>query len=606
MIDIAKMKTRLEPVLDRKDPTHHVFHERLKQLESSRPSGGSWTHYRNFWPPAVLEALRSDMLVVFMGAGVSVASKLPSWRDLLEQKLGVPAAFLADDYLKSDNLTLGEISARLLGREQLQHSLRTIYNSGGADPTLIHYSLAALELPIYITTNYDDLFEKAWRKIYGREISVICNDSDAARYQDEDNKIYKIHGSAARTDEMLVLTRSDYRQHYRINEKMFDEVRQWLGRNPTLFTGFSHTDPEVGRLIDDVIFEFERQRQFDAASTGPAFYNMQFEDAYVVNERFAAKGMVSLTVRTADGLNSDVRTGGVAASIAELADATGNGLDRLTSLDAELAKIVDAVSASFERAIAALAPAAAKIGDTARGRKLDASTVHEALQNINVEDALGTQGIYVVDADGSIVEDGPNITGRRYDNLDRSSRDHILNDMRHTFADRPYFQKAKTYRRPFVSDLFESVFNKNSTFAVCHPILNDGHFVGLIFSAAQVGQWKLPLEIAKGLGRGLGVYLMDSQGVVAMPPNQEFEPNASACLLIEPEELRLGFSHLSLRLLSRKDRIILRLAENIVPIEKDDDVLSLDKRLDVYARIQTVGGFEGWRCSVTRTIEFTR
>ena len=76
-----------------------------------------------------------------------------------------------------------------------------------------------------------------------------------------------------------------------------------------------------------------------------------------------------------------------------------------------------------------------------------------------------------------------------------------------------------------------------------------------------------PIIARRHLGRELGIYLMDSQGVVAMPPNQEFEPNPSAYLPLESEELRLGFSHLSLRLLSRKDRITLRLAENIVPIE---------------------------------------
>jgi hypothetical protein len=57
--------------------------------------------------------------------------------------------------------------------------------------------------------------------------------------------------------------------------------------------------------------------------------------------------MVSLTVRMADGIDGDVRTGGVAASFAELADATGNKMDEITSLDIHIKSLVDAVSKSF-------------------------------------------------------------------------------------------------------------------------------------------------------------------------------------------------------------------------------------------------------------------
>ena len=600
-----KIKTRIDAVLDLTDPTHRYLQERVKELATSQGVSGQWSRYRNFWPPAILEALRENRLVAFTGAGISIASKLPSWRDLLEIHLGVPSEFLADDYLKSDNLTLGEISARLLGREQLQYSLRSIYNSSGASPTLIHFALAALELPVYITTNYDDLFERAWKLIYKVDIPTICNASDLVSHEGSDHVLYKIHGSASRTDEMLVLTRSDYRQHYRANSMMSDKIKLLLGENPTLFAGFSHTDPEVGRLIDDVIYDFERRRLKDNRAAGPSFYNMQFENTYVVNERFAAKGMVSLTVRMADGISSDVRTGGVAASLAELADATGNKMDRATSLDADLARLVEAVSSSFQTAIAALRPAAEAIGSSARGRKLDPATVKHELAKVDLDAALGSQGIYVVDADGALVQEGEALVGRRYDRLDAVIRDEHLVRIRSTFADRPYFQTAKTFRRPFVSDLFESIFNRNSTFAVCHPILSGDHFVGLIFSAAQVGQWRAPLEVADAVPKGLGVYLIDGQGVVAMPPHREFAPSPTTLLNSESEDRRLGFSHLSLRLLSRKDRVIMRLSENIVPIEKDDDVLSLDKRLDVYARVQTVAAFEGWRCAITRTIEFT-
>ncbi|HYI40496.1 MAG TPA: SIR2 family protein [Allosphingosinicella sp.] len=601
MINIGIFGARLQDVLDSGNAGHAHLKKRVEELDGLPPTFLTWSRYRNFWPPTVMEGLREGKLIAFAGAGVSVGSSLPGWRELLEVRLGVPPAFLADEYLKSDNLTLGEISARILGRDQLQYNLRKIYSSAGAEPTTIHYTLAALNLSIYITTNYDTLFETAWKRVNKTDLAVICNWSDAILHADAPNKLYKIHGSAERIDEMLVLTRSDYRQHYRANEHLFSEIKEVVASRPTIFTGFSHTDPEISRLVDDVIYAYEK----DERGSGPALYNMQFDSTYVVNERFAAKGLVSLTVRRSDVTGSDVLTAGVAESLAELADATGMEMDRVTSLDAELAVVEAAVRQDLSDAIDALRPASKAIAAAASGNSLDPSAVEDALATIVIDESISSQGLYVVDAHGSLAERGGKLVGCRFGKLDANARTQELAAMRGTFSRRPYFQSAKSFRRPFVSDFFESAFNKHSTFAICTPIIRDHQFIGLLFAAAQVGQWRTPLEAAARLDPALGVYLLDGQGLVAMPPNREFGPTETALMRSEPPEVRTGFPHVALRLLSRKDRVVLRLAENIVPVEKDDDVLSLDKQLDVYTRVQNVRGF-AWRCAVARTIEFTR
>ena len=47
-----------------------------------------------------------------------------------------------------------------------------------------------------------------------------------------------------------------------------------LGSRHTLFLGFSHRDPEVSRIIEDVIFTAENKRP---PSTIPGFYSLQFD-----------------------------------------------------------------------------------------------------------------------------------------------------------------------------------------------------------------------------------------------------------------------------------------------------------------------------------------
>ncbi len=599
-LTIVRYQRKLAPALETTlRVTDDYVRRRVEELEKSSGSQ-TWSRFRNFWPPTTIQALREERLIFFMGAGTSAAAGLPTWRRLLEERFGIPTEFLHDENLKNDNLTLGEIASRLIGREQLQSILRSAYDRATDLPTAIHFCLAALELPIYITTNYDTLFEKAWKKTHGGEIDVICNASDAKRFAASPHKLFKIHGSAGRPDELLVLTRSEYRRHYRVNAAIFDEIRSVIQANPTVFTGFSHTDPEIGRLIDDVIFHYE---QTSAGTRGPSpdMFNIQFENDYVTNERFAAKGMVSLNVRLVTVPDVDPRTGGVCESIAELVDAMASRMDEITSLNSELDTLVDPIRTDLERAIDELKKPMAAIAK-ALATKPDKVAIAAALDSIDRTVALARQGLYLVDSVGDLI-------GRRYDQLDEPKRDEIIaRELKNNFGTRPYFQASKSFRRPFVSDFFKSVFNENATFAICVPITSNDNFLGLLFSACQIGQWATPVDAinrVRSAKDALGVYILDNQGMVAAPPNKEFDAKVSPLLVTEPEAVRVGYNYTEIKILSRKDRIVSRLAENIVPVQNDDDVFPLDKELEIYARIANVGDL-GWRCAVTRTIRFTQ
>lgn len=576
------------------------LHQRIKEIidgHEAQTRHRDWAQYGNFWPPTVINALRENRLIFFMGAGISAAAGLPTWRELLEQRFGIPTEFLRDENLKNDNLTLGEIASRLIGREQLQDILRNSYNRPGALPTTTHFCLASLELPVYITTNYDTLFEDAWEKINVSQLKVVCNADDAARYKDAGHRLFKIHGSSKRTDEMLILTRSEYRRHYRINDSVFEEIRDLIQKHPTVFTGFSHTDPEVGRLIDDIIFEYEHNRLGNA--TNLEIYNMQFEKDYVTTERFAAKGMVSLNVRLVTEPDVDPRTGGLAESIIELVDATDAKMNEKTSVENEINELSHCISIDLESAISELDRFDQELFEPMRDKRYQ-NAIPAILERFDLIKCLATQGLYLLDSTGYIL-------GRRTEHLATAKRDEIISSkLMNSFGDRPYFQMSKSFRQPFVSSLFESKFNRNATFAICKPIVENGRFLGVLFSACQVGQWKKPVDAIEKIRKGneqLGVYIMDSQGMVVAPPNGEFGLRLSPLMQEEAEEWRTGYDYTSLKILSKKDRIINRLSENIVPVKNDDDILPLDKDIEIYARIEKLGEL-GWRCAVSRTIRF--
>lgn len=569
--------------------------DRLEQLSLQRGER-KWNSYRNFWPPTVMRALTARKLVFFMGAGISADSDLPAWRVLLEERIGIPADFVRDEYLKNDNLTLGELASRIVGRDTLQEILKNIYINSKSGPTSTHYCLAALDLPIYVTTNYDMLFEDAWKKLHGRDIFVVCNSGDMSKadYSTAQHKLFKIHGTANRPDEMLVLTRSDYRRHYRSNFGMFSHLQVVLQERPTVFVGFSHTDPEVGRLIDDVIFHFERDGKYSTKNSGPDIYNMQFEHSYVANERFAAKGMVSLNIRQVDKPNIDARTAGLSEAILELVDLADSELVDKTSVDSELSKICQDLNGDLQGAIDELTLYANSIAEIMRSGPGDVAEYEKILMYVDYEKALANQGLYLTNWKGDLI-------AQRREHQNVQSRDAIFSSHGRNFGDRPYFQMAKSNRRPFVSNYFRSIFNENSTFAICLPIVFEDEFLGLLFSACQIGQWERPITLARAIE--LGVYILDGLGVVGIPPYFEFLPEKNELVPGENPDRNIGYSFTRLKILSKKDKVIIRLAENIVPIDKDDDIISLDKNLDIYAKIQNLGDL-GWRCAVSRAIKF--
>ena len=192
-----------------------------------------WQSISTFWPPRLIDGYQNDKLVCFFGAGLSIPSGIPSWYELLTKSFGLNQSLLTDEELKSDPLTLAELASHQIGSDQLQGILRKKMKKI-KKPSTTHFVAAALRLPFYITTNYDSLFENAWNTLNPEiELITLVNDADLEQLvldgyilKPNSNKAYllKIHGCVNRADEHLILTRSDYRLHYRTNRLFFQLI----------------------------------------------------------------------------------------------------------------------------------------------------------------------------------------------------------------------------------------------------------------------------------------------------------------------------------------------------------------------------------------------
>lgn len=187
-------------------------------------------------------------LVIFAGAGVSAGAGLPTWTGLL--------ADLADRVGVTDGERAALDRFPMLDRANL---LRNRCAEKGMDIgaaicerlstrwfSLAHSLLAGLPVAEFVTTNYDDLLERA---------SVAAGNSPAILpYQPVSNAsrwILTLHGSCAHPDD-IVLTREDYLRYADRRAALGAIVQAMLITRHMLFVGFSLTDDNFHRIVDEV------------------------------------------------------------------------------------------------------------------------------------------------------------------------------------------------------------------------------------------------------------------------------------------------------------------------------------------------------------------
>ncbi len=198
---------------------------------------------------------QSGGLVLFIGAGVSAAAGVPGWDGLLDrlaETCDVPE--LQRDALRQlPHLDRAEYLERHLNRNATQGQRLSL---GGKIRELLtphkryslgHALLAGLPVDQIVTTNYDDLTERACKAV-GREVVVLPH----APARDQRHRwLLKLHGSIERPDD-IVLTRSNYLRYETWRSALSGIVQGALLTHKMWFVGFSFTDDNFHRIVDAV------------------------------------------------------------------------------------------------------------------------------------------------------------------------------------------------------------------------------------------------------------------------------------------------------------------------------------------------------------------
>lgn len=194
--------------------------------------------------------LRSDQLVLFVGAGISRQApaidgsdvKMPLWLELAEAVAEASGERL--DSYDNNILDLFDAVAANRSRGELEEALRDAIPQHRFKPSAVHEKIAGLPWHQITTTNYDDLLARSLN-----ETNAIDEDKKyewLSREAAARPKLIHLHGSLATPH---TLTGSDYNDWRDRNMRGFSYLEHVALNKTILFAGYSFSDPHLKSIL---------------------------------------------------------------------------------------------------------------------------------------------------------------------------------------------------------------------------------------------------------------------------------------------------------------------------------------------------------------------
>lgn len=222
----------------------------------------------------IQNAIDKNKLVVFVGAGVSTNSGLPSWSGLIDafaSSVGKKGMYSTDDFLKIPQYYYNE-----RGFKEYYDVITEAFNVK-VKPNPIHEIIYELNPAHIVTTNYDDLLEQAALE-KGMFYDVVKQDRDLP-YTPNNKMIVKMHGDLGAKN--VVLKEDDYLSYSTKFKLIENFVKSLFATYTVLFVGYSVNDPDVKLLfqwVKDILKEdFQNAYLLNSDSTLKDIDRIEFE-----------------------------------------------------------------------------------------------------------------------------------------------------------------------------------------------------------------------------------------------------------------------------------------------------------------------------------------
>lgn len=220
-------------------------------------------------PNELIEKLKEQRCIAFIGAGLSIGAGLPDWYILLEQmitwcekhNIDLPNRNDLEDLLEKEKyLILADILIDVMGKSRYHQFLKEVFRRVNLKPTETHKLLPQIPFSAILTSNYDKLLEGVYAAFSEGTIPQTFTHLDTSELsvtlQNNAFHILKTHGDIDRV-ESIVLGKHQYRELLHNNSAYKIYLQNVLASKTVLFLGFSLTDPDLFSILDELSVAFK-------------------------------------------------------------------------------------------------------------------------------------------------------------------------------------------------------------------------------------------------------------------------------------------------------------------------------------------------------------
>lgn len=238
--------------------------------------------------PVLVERFAHGNGTVFVGAGISLGARLPSWHKLmgpLRTDLG-PAVGPGTSYL--DIAELYEVKH---SRSVLVQYLKERLGDVRFQLTKTHELIVGLPVQRIYTTNFDTLLEQASQK---KQINrnVIFNASQVGFSDTSTLSIVKLHGDLSDPGSIVISAR-DFYSYFGKNPAVADLLKVELQTHTVLFLGYSFSDPNLGMILGNAANQ--------SGAVRPLLYSLQLKPSELTVRAMSARGVKVIALDAAPG-----------------------------------------------------------------------------------------------------------------------------------------------------------------------------------------------------------------------------------------------------------------------------------------------------------------
>lgn len=251
------------------------------------------------------KAIENNKLAVFVGSAVSYDSNLPSWGNLITVMKNALENPRISDYLK-----VAEHFYLQYGRNTYYSKINEFFPSG-SQPNLLHELIIGLKPQHIITTNWDNLLEKAIENS-GELYFKVASDHELAS-SPSSQLLVKMHGDLSHRN--IIFKESDYLSYSDKFPLIENFIKSLFSTHVVLFIGYSISDYNLNQILSWI-----RSRTQDA----PPSFTILTENTITLSELNYLREKGVYTLLREEYADSSVKFGGLSIKSAGVAKTLKN------------------------------------------------------------------------------------------------------------------------------------------------------------------------------------------------------------------------------------------------------------------------------------------